>query len=74
MGKKPLRVTFDLPDAAAERLRTVGEVNGIPVGAAASLIVQASLFGRSLSLQMPWRGQRKKAGTQPKSGSIMPMT
>ena len=58
-----MKVSFELPDRgeAAKRLKQAAEENGIPISAAASLLLQSAVTGRASGLLRPWAERKKKA-------------
>ena len=66
-----MKVSFELPEKgdAAKRLKQAGEANGIPISAAASLLLQSALTGRGSGLLKPWIAEKKaKARPSPSGG------
>lgn len=68
-----MRVAFDRLEAAAEQLKQLANANGIPAGAAASLVLQAALFSRGHAAQGAVEDGEKPGQGNDRDRGILPL-
>ena len=55
-----MKVQVELVEEVEGRLTALANANGLPAGAAATLVLRSALLGKPLGLDVPWRGKGKK--------------
>ena len=55
-----MKASVELVGVVEERLKALAAANGLPPGAAATLVLRSALLGKPLGLEVPWRGKGKK--------------